>query len=243
VKEIVGELASTFTFTAVPAINGAGSFSLSPLPADGSATQEFADVPAGTYLVLEGAPPAGWRLTGIGCVDPTGDSTTTPSAATVRLSAGETVTCTFSNATIATISINAMTFFGSGPLQYSAASMASGGGFTLITPAPATLATSNFPSLSPGLYAVAWQADPVWSPVATFCESDSHERHWIIQGNAVLINLPDGENVRCYFLYAAAGIGPGGVVGIPGLGPAGLALLALLLAITAATVLRRTTPR
>lgn len=75
-----------FTETITP-----GAFSL----ADGG-EQVFANVPAGTYTVTEGTM-AGWSLTDVACGDD--DSSGNPAArtATVRLQAGETVLCTFTN--------------------------------------------------------------------------------------------------------------------------------------------------
>ncbi|HEX6641354.1 MAG TPA: CHRD domain-containing protein, partial [Thermoanaerobaculia bacterium] len=59
-------------------------------------TQTFTDVPLGTYTITEGAT-AGHSLTDVTCDD--GDSTGNPFArtATVRLQAGDVVTCTFHN--------------------------------------------------------------------------------------------------------------------------------------------------
>jgi hypothetical protein len=75
-----------FTETITP-----GNFSL----ADGG-DRVFSNVPAGTYTITEGAL-AGWSLTNVSCSG--GDTTANEVArtATVRLGAGETVTCTFTN--------------------------------------------------------------------------------------------------------------------------------------------------
>jgi hypothetical protein len=52
----------------------------------------------------------------------------------------------------------------------------------------------------------------------------------VITGPGITVNLPDGENVRCYYLYlAAASLLPGEGVGVPLLGAWGRILLALLL--------------
>ncbi|HEX8411148.1 MAG TPA: CHRD domain-containing protein [Thermoanaerobaculia bacterium] len=58
--------------------------------------ETFANVPVGTYTVTENLAP-GWSLSDVTCGD--GDSTGNPFArtATVRLQAGETVVCTFTN--------------------------------------------------------------------------------------------------------------------------------------------------
>ncbi|HWW61015.1 MAG TPA: CHRD domain-containing protein, partial [Thermoanaerobaculia bacterium] len=83
---------SGFGFTDnIPATSG--SFTLNDAGA-----QTFANVTPGTYTVTENDPTAGgYTLTGIVCDD--ADSTTNPfsRAATVRLQAGELVTCTFRN--------------------------------------------------------------------------------------------------------------------------------------------------
>ncbi|HEX7152034.1 MAG TPA: CHRD domain-containing protein [Thermoanaerobaculia bacterium] len=75
-----------FTETMTP-----GNFTL-----DDTEEQVFMDVPAGTYTITEGTV-AGWTLTALACSD--SDSTTNPATrtATVRLQAGESVTCTFTN--------------------------------------------------------------------------------------------------------------------------------------------------
>ena len=76
----------TFTENITP-----GGFTLN----DGG-EETFANVPAGTYTVTENAAP-GWSLSDVTCGD--GDSTGDPFArsVTVRLQAGETVICTFTN--------------------------------------------------------------------------------------------------------------------------------------------------
>ncbi len=232
VKRIRGEQSALFSFSAVPAINGTSAFVLAPLPATGMDEREFTDVPAGTYQVNENGPPPGWRVTGIACVDPTGDTTIAGpiNGAIIRLAAGETVECTFDNATLGTITINAVSFLAAGTFAYSAVNVPTASSFQLTTPAPRVAAGTAFNSLAPGLYAFNWQVDPAWTRVYTFCESDSQERHWVIIGPSITVNLPDGENVRCYYLYLAAGSSlPGEGVGVPLLGAWGRILLALLL--------------
>jgi hypothetical protein len=60
-------------------------------------SRDFVQLP-GTYHITETVP-AGWRLAVIGCVDPTGDTTTNLDAATaaIVLDSDEHVTCTFTN--------------------------------------------------------------------------------------------------------------------------------------------------
>jgi CHRD domain/Prealbumin-like fold domain len=70
-----------------------GAFTL-----DHGETRTFTNIPAGTFTVTEADPTSrGYTLTDVVCSD--GDSTGNPFArnATIRLAAGETVTCTFRN--------------------------------------------------------------------------------------------------------------------------------------------------
>lgn len=81
-----GGAAFSFTETITP-----GAFTLS----DGE-EEVFANVPAGTYSVTEGAM-AGWSLTNVACSDGDSSGNAFDRTATVRLAAGESVTCTFTN--------------------------------------------------------------------------------------------------------------------------------------------------
>jgi hypothetical protein len=68
-----------------------------------SNTQTFTSVGNGTYHVTEGTEPAGWSLAKITCTDPNGGTTTSINSggnggtATIGVSAGESVTCIFTN--------------------------------------------------------------------------------------------------------------------------------------------------
>jgi hypothetical protein len=88
-KRTAPSCATGFTFT--QNIDTSGNFNL-----DDGGSKTFASVAPGTYAVTEDAP-VGGRLTGLSCDDPdsTGDLGTR--TATIKLAAGETVTCTFTN--------------------------------------------------------------------------------------------------------------------------------------------------
>ncbi|MCA9837792.1 MAG: hypothetical protein KC422_12820, partial [Trueperaceae bacterium] len=66
-----------------------------------SNTQTFTNVPAGSYEVGEAVdnfvPAPGYEISSIECVDPTNDTFVSIPSAFIDLSAGETVTCTFTN--------------------------------------------------------------------------------------------------------------------------------------------------
>jgi len=85
---------STFNFTGT--VPGGASFPITTVSGSGSIT--FSGVAPGSYTVTE-AVPAGWNLTGLTCVDPTGNSTGNvgTATATIDLGAGESVSCTFTD--------------------------------------------------------------------------------------------------------------------------------------------------
>ncbi|HEY5114797.1 MAG TPA: hypothetical protein VIJ00_04680, partial [Nakamurella sp.] len=66
-------------------------------------SRTFGGLAPGSFTVAETLP-AGWQLTGIACMDPTGDTVVDVSAtqAAVALGDGESITCTFTNAAIVT---------------------------------------------------------------------------------------------------------------------------------------------
>ncbi len=91
VKETVPDGATqSFNFTSD--IPGGASFDLQ----DNQPGRSFVGVPTGTYNLTENVP-TGWTLSNIACPDPTGNTTTSGSTATIRLDAGETVHCKFTD--------------------------------------------------------------------------------------------------------------------------------------------------
>lgn len=88
--------AQAFSFTGSGAI---GAFSLDTDPASATPDRRtFPDLAAGNHTITE-TMPDGWRLAAITCADPSGGTTTdrASATATIDLTAGETVTCTFRN--------------------------------------------------------------------------------------------------------------------------------------------------
>ena len=69
--------------------------------------ETFVSVAPGTYTVTESTVPAGWVLTNLVCVDPTGNSTTNlgMSKATIDVASGETIPCTFTNTQAGTLTV------------------------------------------------------------------------------------------------------------------------------------------
>jgi uncharacterized surface anchored protein len=60
-------------------------------------TEDCTNVPAGTYHVTEGANPAGFSFASLSCTTGGSQDGTVPKQANITLTAGQTVTCTYTN--------------------------------------------------------------------------------------------------------------------------------------------------
>jgi len=123
----------------VPAgANASFGFTAPALDADGFAlvhgqSATFSGIAAGTYTVTENSA-SGWTLQTLGCVDGTADTTTSGATATIKVAAGETVTCTYTNAALPGVTTTPTT---TTPAPTSTAPA---------TPAPTTQTTTQSPS-------------------------------------------------------------------------------------------------
>ena len=94
VKSVIGGNGS-FDFNGPPSpASPSGTFQITT--SSGTGQVVLTDLAPGTYNVTESIP-AGWDLTNIGCIDPSGGTSTSASTAIVALAAGENVTCTFTD--------------------------------------------------------------------------------------------------------------------------------------------------
>ena len=100
-------------------------------PAGVSATSPFVSVdPAGSDFTVSETAPAGWNVLDLVCVDPDGGTTTDFTAASgtasIDLDPGETVTCTFTNTKLGTLTIGKLTYPPNDPTEFTFDSDASG---------------------------------------------------------------------------------------------------------------------
>ncbi len=111
----------------------------------------------GSYSVAE-LVPAGWDLTGLSIVDPTGDSTSVGSTATLSLAAGETIHVTYTDTVRGRIIVDKITDPGGDPTSFSFT--ASGAGYSSfgLTDADAP----NDQQLVPGSYSIAELVPADW---------------------------------------------------------------------------------
>ena len=178
-KNTVGADGS-FAFTST--MPGAGSFSLAT--GSNTASRTFNGVTPGTYTISE-IVPAGWALTGATCSNGTPDSFT--------VTAGATVTCTFTNTRVGAITIAKSTVGGDGSFSFTSQTLTPAA-FALTTVAGA--AQQNFANLTPGTYDVSETAQFGWDLTSATCSDGS---------NPASIDLAAGENVTCTFTNTKRG--------------------------------------
>ena len=178
---------------------------------DDGQSETFLDVLPGTYAVTETVP-SGWDLTDLVCVDPTGDSSDAGATATIELDPGETVTCTYTNTELGSITIikdadpaDGTDFqFGFGAAGGPAAD------FWLDDAVPADIDpfgdTELFANLLPGQYGVSETVPPNWSLTGIDCVGSRSITTTLV---GAVIDLAAGENITCTFAnaYADARIG------------------------------------
>jgi CSLREA domain-containing protein len=162
-------------------------------------TTTFPNLAPGGYTVTELGPPAGWILTNLVCVDPDSGSTVNlgTRTATIDLDAGETVTCTFTDTKLGTITIikdavpnDAQDFAFSGTL----------GGFSLDDDADGTLPnTRTFTNLNPGSFTVTEAAVAGWNLTNLVCVDPDSGSRTSLGTRTATIDLDPGETITCTF--------------------------------------------
>jgi LPXTG-motif cell wall-anchored protein len=159
------------------------------LLADGDSPFDSGYLSPGTFGMAEVNLPAGWSLIGATCSDGS-------DPAAIDLSAGEVVTCTFSNLNPPEGSITIIK--DATPLDASGDDTPFGfsgdlGAFTLMDPSDPSKTVID---LAPGLYVVTEGALPEnWVLGSVVCDA----RSWSADGSSVTIDLAQGETVVCTF--------------------------------------------
>lgn len=179
IKDAVPNDAQDFAFTTTG--TGLSSFSLDDdADATLSNTKVFSNLASGTYSVTEGAV-AGWTQTSAVCSD-------SSPVSTISLSAGENVTCTFTNTKQATVVIQKNTTGGNGTFNFTT----TGGNGLAANPAVTTVAGTGSQSytVTPGIsYSVAETVPSGWSLTNSSCTS----------GTPASFTPTAGQTVTCTF--------------------------------------------
>ena len=160
----------TFAFT-----GDLGSFDLKT--ASGLAKRDFFDVVAGTYAITETLP-AGWELTSAVCTDGSD-----PSA--IDLSAGEQVTCVFTNTKLAGLTVRKQAINGDGAFGFNSVQL---GAFVLNT--TNGTAQQRFDNQLPGNYDVTESPAVGWVLIGASCDNGA---------NPANLTLKSGDDVTCTF--------------------------------------------
>ena len=152
---------STQSFTFTPSYNNGTTFSLS----DGQ-TNTSPDLLAGTYSVAETVP-TGWDQTSATCTD--GSPVTA-----ISITAGETVTCTFTNTQRGSLVVQKTTIPAADQTSFPiTASVSAGASGEIIgsTSGSVTDATDYTYTVKPGTYSVNEQAPSGWEKTGDLCQN------------------------------------------------------------------------
>ena len=168
--------------------NGPSPFAITTL--GGTGQKVFPAVPPGTYTVSEIVPP-GWIRSNTACTDPTGDTTVVGGTATIKLGAGEDVTCTYTDTKLGAIQVSKHTVGGDGTFSFSGpqnfqitTTSGAGGPFAL-------------PNLAPGTYTISEAVPADWQLSGIVCTDPTNDS--TTSGSTATINLAPGEIVACTF--------------------------------------------
>jgi hypothetical protein len=137
------------------------------------------------YSVTESGPSLPWDFTSLSCEDPSHDTSVSGATATIRLSAGETVTCTFTDTKRGHIIVDKVTDPSGDPTSFT---------FTPSYGAAFSLKDADPPKdsgpLLPGTYSVSETVPPDWDLTSATCDDGSPVNS---------IDLGAGETVKCTF--------------------------------------------
>ena len=168
---------------------------------DAAAPNASGPLVPGTYTVQELAL-AGWDLTSLVCVDPTGNSSVSLATrtATIDLGPGETVTCTFTNTKRGQILVDKVTNPANDPASFEF-DPSYGPNFNLTHAA----APNDSGPLVPGTYTVQELALAGWDLTGLACFDPSGNTSVSLATRTATIDLGPGETVTCTFTNTKRG--------------------------------------
>jgi hypothetical protein len=207
VKDTVPDGPENATFQPSAGVNGGAAFVLDD---DGPSTVQFSpepntvtfDVEPGIHTVTETGT-QGSDLTGISCVDPTGDSTASLSTATARfdVAPGENVVCTFTNTRRGTVTTVQVTLPDSPTVfTYTPSAGLDGGAPFLLdddTPDGSNIADTRPFTVLPGTHTVTQAPVPGYRLVSVLC--DDADSTGSTSTRSATFRVSAGEDVHCTF--------------------------------------------
>ena len=183
VEKVTNGGSGAFDFTSGTLSPSAFTLTTTAAGAAGKDSDTFSNLAPGTYDVDEDVP-AGWDLTSATCNDGS-------NVGSISVSAGETVTCTFTNTKRGNIVVEKVTNGGSGAFDFTSGTL-SPSAFTLTTTAAGAAGkdSDTFNNLAPGTYDVDEDVPAGWDLTSATCSDNS---------NPGSIGLSAGETVTCTF--------------------------------------------
>ena len=180
---------ATFDFTGpVSPASPGGNFQITTTAGTGQVV--LADLLPGTHSVTEFVP-AGWDLTNINCVDPSGGTSTAGSTATVGLAPGENVTCTFTDTRRGAIIVQKIAQGPDGMFNFAGSQS-----FAITTTGGSGQDTTAYASVAPGTYTITETVPPGWSLTALSCSDGSTTN---LGTATATVGVSAGETVTCTF--------------------------------------------
>lgn len=147
----------------------------------------------GSYSVSESVP-AGWDLTNLACVDPSGGTTTAGATASVGLAAGENVTCTFTDTKRGAIIVQKQVLGTDATFNFTGSQA-----FSIATQGGAGVDNSTFASVAPGTYTITESALAHYSLTGLACADPTSDSTTNLGTLTATVNLAAGETVTCTF--------------------------------------------
>lgn len=177
----------TFDFTSTTLTPSTFALTTTATSTAGQDSATFGDLGPGTYDVAESGPPNGWELVSATCDDGS-------DPASIGLSAGEDVTCTFVNRASAALTVTKVTQDGAGSFDYVSTTL-DPASFTLTTTAAGAAGSDSrdFTGIAPGAYDVAEDVPTGWDLVSATCDNGD---------DPAAITLGVGDDVECTFTNA-----------------------------------------
>lgn len=170
-------------------------------------SRTFANLTPGTYQVQENAV-VGWDLSSLICIDPTSNTTTNLGSrqATINIAAGETVTCTFTNAKRGAIIVQKATNPASDSQVFTfTTSIPAVSPFPLDTN-PGTVIPTNtraFTNIISGTYTMQEDIVSGWDLTGLTCDDSSTVN---LSSRTATIGLTPGKTVTCVFTNTKLGV-------------------------------------
>ncbi len=184
VKDTVGgDGAFDFTTTG----SGISDFSLTT--SGGTDSKSFTNINPGTYSVSESPIPDGWELSSATC------SNEDNPVSSINISAGQTVTCTFTNTKLGNLVIVKNTVGGDGTFDFTTTDNGLSD-FSLTTVSGTKEKTFN--NITPGSYSISETSQDGWDLTSATCDNENEDDPSDVTVNA-------GETVTCTFTNTKRG--------------------------------------